>query len=197
MPPRRLPSKVPTAYICQGCKKFFQRKQDLKSHRKQTKKPQCKSSRPIRGKGDDGRRPFFTNTNANGTVPVPTPMEVDEELYAADDEAPDSNELPTDRPMDRRARVEDVVDEGDRPHVPSSFVTAYPSARKAGLVVRTGTPPAVKEFAHLQGDGTNPYFPFANRAEWEIAQWVKNEGISDAAFDRFNEMPSVRFPMSL
>lgn len=116
-------------------------------------------------------------------------MDVDQD--AALDE-PQMVDEPQETPTNRRARVEDAVDEGDEPT--RTFTKPYPSDRKAGFILRHGSPPAQFEFGHLHGDGTNDYFPFADRSEWEIAQWVKNEAISDAAFDRFCKIPSVRTP---
>ncbi|KZW03090.1 hypothetical protein EXIGLDRAFT_636720, partial [Exidia glandulosa HHB12029] len=54
-----------------------------------------------------------------------------------------------------------------------------------------GQPPLRGQFAHLRGQN-NKYAPFASQAEWELAQWVKNEGLSDAAFDRFCKLSSMQ-----
>lgn len=178
---RRLPPPATAAFQC-GCKKVFRRKQDLKSHKKQSLKPKCKLSKRVRLEHHHtSRRSRDSASNA---------MDVDDP-YAGDHDSGDRAAQPSRDPSDRRARVEEIVDEGDTPVGPSSFCTPYPTTRKPGLVHRTGSPPAESEFRHLHGDESNPYFPFASEAEWELAQWFKSEAITDSAVDRYCKMPSV------
>ncbi|KZV91631.1 hypothetical protein EXIGLDRAFT_769682 [Exidia glandulosa HHB12029] len=98
-------------------------------------------------------------------------------------------ERPALSPTDRRTRVEEVIDEGDKQ---ATIIDKYPVVAGAGMIKRTDASPHQHAYDALRDGNTNVYSPFANRVEWEIAQWVKNEGISDAAFDRFCDLPSMR-----
>lgn len=105
-----------------------------------------------------------------------------------DQDSEGGDAMETETPTDRRARVEEVVDEGDS----SEYVEEFPREREAGKVIgNVRDRPCDGHAIPPSQSATNRYEPFADQGEWDFVQWIKNEGVSDAAFDRYCKLSNV------
>lgn len=96
-----------------------------------------------------------------------------------------ANGEPNCQPENRRPTVEDVDDEDDNT---DRWIEDYP--RPAGIPIR----PAQTYFEELREDqkehGKNPWAPFTDQEEWELAQWLMLN-VGQNATDKFLKLPIV------
>ena len=103
------------------------------------------------------------------------------------DEAPPSQ-------SSRRTTIEEVPDEDAVPQSTREFyyVELYPEDQKAGATWGTGTPLFESIRQQQERDGDPIWGPFADEAEWGLAEWLlRNVGQKQA--DAFLKLPIVRF----
>ncbi|EPQ52318.1 hypothetical protein GLOTRDRAFT_132433 [Gloeophyllum trabeum ATCC 11539] len=115
------------------------------------------------------------------------------EVHYADSPEPADHGNAPEASGDRRARVEEVEDEGDKP--PSSYgryAEAYPEAGCAGAVYPDRAP---TKFEDILGDqkarGAGLYDPFADEQEWELAQWLATH-VGQTATEEFLKLSIIQ-----
>jgi hypothetical protein len=81
-----------------------------------------------------------------------------------------------------RTTVEEVLDEEPE------LVEVFPNAGK----IYGYSEDAHTEYQNLCGGGDNPFHPFQNEMEWEVAKWAKEMQTGDNTFTRLLQIPGVR-----
>lgn len=108
------------------------------------------------------------------------PIHIDEDQPDAenlDQNTPEDDIAHANKELDRRARVEDALDE--EPVATKSFPGA------GGIVGHTAVP------QNAYAADPNPYHPFANKTDWEMAWWAKKRGPGQTAFNDLLEVEGV------
>lgn len=127
------------------------------------------------------------------------PIQLDQDLDDAADNlvstAPETqlDEAPPSR-SSQRTTIEEVPDEDAVPRSTQEhyYVELYPEDQKAGATWGTGTPlfESIRQQQEIDGDPI--WGPFADEAEWGLAEWLlRNVGQKQA--DAFLKLPIVRF----
>lgn len=127
------------------------------------------------------------------------PIQLDQDLDNAADNlvstAPETqlDEAPPSR-SSQRTTIEEVPDEDAVPRSTQEhyYVELYPEDQKAGATWGTGTPlfESIRQQQEIDGDPI--WGPFADEAEWGLAEWLlRNVGQKQA--DAFLKLPIVRF----
>ncbi|KZV79162.1 hypothetical protein EXIGLDRAFT_782730 [Exidia glandulosa HHB12029] len=191
---RRFPPspQLKRMYKCTGCAGYFETAGGLKSHKTQTG---CKTKTPpVQPTATGIPERLSRYRAAQLAINTPAPRVSVQLVYEPEQVAMDIDNdgsmsgeqvdsFLLDTPRDRRARCEDAVDEGED----SEHIQPYPAERRAGEPIpdRKDSPPITFSV------GENRYAPFANKADWELGQWIKTEGVSDAACNRFCGLDST------
>ncbi|GJE96278.1 hypothetical protein PsYK624_124720 [Phanerochaete sordida] len=105
---------------------------------------------------------------------------------------PAPTSLSCQEPPSKRARVDDVSDEdedmeaGGHPRRPwidySPRLDVKTKGKGLNLFEKIGAEQAAKD---------NPWAPFADEEEWELAHWLMTRGLSQAAIDDYLKLPIV------
>ncbi|KAJ7754280.1 hypothetical protein B0H14DRAFT_2635460 [Mycena olivaceomarginata] len=100
---------------------------------------------------------------------------------------PPENPRPAKRP---RATLEEVEDEDDR------WVQDFPEGLKAGAVIDECNSQFEKLRRTQKTERQEPWYPFQNEDEWEMARWLMTSGLSQGKIDQYLKLKSVREKIS-
>jgi hypothetical protein len=95
---------------------------------------------------------------------------------------PPENPRPAKRP---RATLEEVEDEDDR------WVQDFPEGLKAGAVIDECNSQFEKLRRTQKTERQEPWYPFQNEDEWEMARWLMTSGLSQGKIDQYLKLKSV------
>ena len=140
-----------------------------------------------------------SHPNEEAVQGLESPAQLDRDLDAVDDLTSGAPETQSDQgpppTTSQRATVEEIPDEDAIPQSTREFryVEAYPENEKAGATWGTGTPLFESIRLQQERDGDSIWGPFADEAEWELAEWLlRNVGQKQS--DAYLKLPIVRFP---
>lgn len=186
-------------YRCPACPQTFKKKGFLNSHLRQKKKcawvlqqrqNSMKTERRDFTNGSDGEDdpPLDDNVdNSQPDSPLHGSLPADFPLFPlpsstsnpTGDQSPEP--FPSFHDHSKRARVEEVLDE-------EAVREVYPQAGKI-----YGWEETVWQRFKTQFNSSNPYRPFANRMEWELARWAKETKAGDNSLTKLLAIPGVRY----
>lgn len=192
------------SYSCLSCQKVFSRNADLINHQKRVTANGCRKLyeesrrvapaqlRNLSADGDleddpdfagdellnlaDGADfPVVLDDNMEGFVDVTPPALAPQHLHVA-------QALPTDHTP--RDREEDILER--EPAVRDVY-------ENAGKIYGYDETVRAEYLAAKRNDTINPYAPFNGETDWEVARWLKDEGIGHNATTKFLGIPGVSF----
>lgn len=102
---------------------------------------------------------------------------------------PDAQDSP--EPPSKRARVEEVedIEPGGLPKRPfRRFDTTAGQTYGEGRTLYE----RMQEEREREGLGENPWEPFENQQEWELARWLLSSGLSQSDIDKYLKLEIVR-----
>lgn len=180
---------------CEFCNAIFETQQGVRSHIKQKQECRLAFARSLTSDTSSTNLASSSTSAAVPTVQHDPPEEPNELLFPYR-----THQIPHDHPSDmqddtpskrRRVTVEEVPDEeAGLPRKP--WVEDFP--QPAGTPLREGQTYFKGLRERRMGEDESPYAPFADKEEWELAQWLATSGISQQALDKFLKLDIVRHP---
>lgn len=176
MPRRSKISAKDREFVCNYCRRTFTSGAGVKSHIRQTPSCQQEFDKHTYQKGQAAQSP--------STEAIAAPYN------SAFDTAPD---FPMDEePPSKRARIDDVEDEDDELEtggLPKRPFVDY-SARLSTKIKGRGQT-LFEAMDAAQAGKDNPWAPFADKEEWELAHWLMTKGLTQSAVDDYLKLPIV------
>ncbi|EKM57347.1 uncharacterized protein PHACADRAFT_194904 [Phanerochaete carnosa HHB-10118-sp] len=182
--PRRTQNKTAVQLFCNFCNRTFTSKIGLKSHVRQS--PRCHEDldRRTREVCENSFAPDLLSSTPND---LSTTLNGDGEATGT---LPES--LPEQEPSAKHARVEEINDDDDLEaggHPKRPFIDY--SARFKVKIKKKGL--TLFESMHAdQMRKDNPWAPFEDEEEWELAHWLTTHGLSQGAIDEYLKLPITR-----
>lgn len=185
---------APTSFSCRYCNKsnIARSVQGLRSHISQSVK--CRAQR------DREHAQARNNRSAQDRAPHNHQQETEYNEERLDDgPGPEDNSSPhpndsTDERGSKRARVDDDHDDFQPTSV--NFIVDYPEDAHAGAVLEQAADGLEARFDQIkqmqQAAGQPLWAPFDSLADWELARWLVQSGVSQREIDKFLKLESVR-----
>jgi hypothetical protein len=178
---------APLSFACRYCKKpnVARSRQGLKSHISQS--PECRARR-------DKEHLLLSHSES-----APAKSRHTSENRACAEEFEESSPLfsnNADEHHSKRARVDEDEDVEDFRPTNVNFIVDYPAEARAGATLEASQDGLETRFEKIkrtqQHAGSKPWAPFNSLADWELAQWLVQSGVSQQEIDKFLKLELVR-----
>jgi len=175
---------APAVYSCRYCgrKDVSRSLGGLKSHISQT--PQCRQKRDQ----EHRRLPSLKRKR-------PPPVEASEAPQHASDIIDNTEDEMDGDPHPKRAHTEAQYHSGFRPAKVTAIVD-YPEEAAAGAIFGDAEGGCETRFQKIsreqQKANQEPWAPFDNLSDWELARWLIRSSVSQGEIDKFLKLEAVR-----
>ena len=177
---------APTAFTCRYCgrKDVSRSLGGLKSHISQT--PPCRQKR------DEEHRHLPSLKRKRDP---PAPVEANETPLHASDNIDNTGDEEDGDPHPKRAHTEAQDPSGFQPTRVTAIVD-YPEEAAAGAIIEGAEGGCETRFQKIsreqQKANREPWAPFNNLSDWELARWLIQSSVSQGEIDKFLKLEAVR-----